>query len=368
MANSTTQVAAAASRHALALSDYGPAQRGSRTTWLIIAAIVIAAIWFIASHASIGVTSPRIANPNVIGAPRPVDFLLGPDFIRTMEYGTVAMVTTIVLWCGRLWWRHPAHPYVLMTLAAFAIVWQDPMWNWGPYAVYNPQLWHWPVDWPWVRMSPTVEPFVVAGYPSFYFMMPFFTANWILRRLQVKASASAFVWRRPLVSMALLLFVVGFTYDAALEIFSIKSGLYIYSHVASWGSLYAGTTFQFPLIWESGLITLVMIPSGVLCYRDDTGCSVAEKLAQQLRWFPNRPALATFLVMFLILNIGYFAYGGGFVMIRAAHLATSVARPYPYPEAKIYDPLGFYEKAGEPGPYFQGFWTLAGGNRAPEHP
>ena len=36
--------------------------------------------------------------------------------------------------------------------------------NWAPYAVYNPQLWHWPEDWPLVSLSPTVEPFIVIGY------------------------------------------------------------------------------------------------------------------------------------------------------------------------------------------------------------
>ena len=85
-----------------------------------------------------------------------------------------------------------------MCLASTLIVWQDPIMNWAPIAVYNPQLWHWPEDWPLVRLSPTVEPFVVIGYATFYFG-PFFPAIAILRRLQARASAESFVWRRPLV-------------------------------------------------------------------------------------------------------------------------------------------------------------------------
>ena len=46
--------------------------------------------------------------------------------------------------------------------------------NWAPYAVYNPQLWHWPEDWPLVSLSPTVEPFIVIGYATFYFIGAFF--------------------------------------------------------------------------------------------------------------------------------------------------------------------------------------------------
>jgi hypothetical protein len=332
-------------------------RRSSWATWVWLL-VVVTLLGLVAYHARTGAVSPRIANPEVTGAPRPVDFRWGSDFpIQDMQWGCLGMMILIIAVCVRAWIRRPGHPYVLMTLASTAIVWQDPIMNWAPYAVYNPQLWHWPEDWPLVNLSPTVEPFVVIGYAAFYFIVPFFTSNWILRRLQLRASADSFVWRRPLVSMGLLLFVVGFIFDAALEIFSVHAGLYIYSQVIPWGSLFAGTTFQFPLIWESALVTVVMIPAGVLCYRDDTGRTQAEKLAQRFRWLPRRPALGTFLMMFAILNAAYLVYGLGFGAIRASGLATAVACPYPYPEAKVYDPQGYYEREGAPGPYFEGHWN-----------
>jgi hypothetical protein len=61
--------------------------------------------------------------------------------------------------------------------------------------------------------------------------------------------------------------------------------------------------------------------------------------------------------MFAFVNVAYFAYGAGFAVIRASKAATSVACPWPYPEAKVYDPNGFYEQAGQPGPYFPGIWA-----------
>jgi len=76
-----------------------------------------------------------------------------------------------------------------------------------------------------------------------------------------------------------------------------------------------------------------------------------------LRWFPNRPTLASFLVMFGALNVAYFSYGAAFALIRVSGLNTSVACPYPYPEAKVYDPQGYYEREGQPGPYFEGYWN-----------
>ena len=332
-----------------------PKRSLAAAAWIVLA---VAVIGFVAHHARMGAVSPRIANPEVTGVPRPVEFLRAPvDWLTIHQVGTVIMMSILVVACVRAWRRQPGHPYVLMVLASTAIVWQDPIMNWAPYAVYNPQLWHFPEDWPLVRLSPTVEPFIVVGYSTFYFLAPFFASTWLLRRLRARASQSSFVWRRPLVALAALIFATGFAIDAALEIFLVHTGLYIYSQVMPWGSVFAGTTFQFPLIWESALVTVVMIPAGVLCYRDDTGRTQAEKLAQRLRWLPHRPALASFLVMSAVLNVAYFFYGAGFGAIRAAKLATSVACPWPYPEAKTYDPNGFYEREGQVGPFSEGHWN-----------
>jgi hypothetical protein len=229
--------------------------------------------------------------------------------------------------------------------------------NWAPYAVYNPQLWHWPESWPLVSLSPTVEPFIVVGYVLFY-LAPFFPAIWILRRIQRQRPVDSFAWRHPLISLAVLIFIIGFVYDAIQEIILIRTQLYIYSQVIPFGSLFTGKPYQFPLLWESALVTTVMIPAGVLLYRDDTGRTVAEKLAQRLRAFRGRPALGTFAMMFVIINACYLLlYGGSFAVIRGSGAATSVACPYPYPEAKVYDPQGYYEKAGQPGPFSAGIWA-----------
>jgi hypothetical protein len=253
-----------------------------------------------------------------------------------------------------LWRRHPKHPILLMALACTSIVWQDPIMNWAPYAVYNPQLWHWPETWGLVSVSPTVEPFVVLGYVAFY-LAPYFPAIWILRRLQRGRSLDSAVWRHPLLCLGALILVVGFIYDAIMEITLVRTGMYIYAQVIPFGSVFTGKPYQFPLLWESILVTTVMIPAGVLLYRDDTGRTVAEKLAQRARMFRSRPALGNFAVMCLILNACYLClYGGPFAIIRASGAATSVACPYPYPEAKVYDPQGLYEKAGQPGPYMSG--------------
>lgn len=327
--------------------------------WLPIAVVVVivVVIGLIAANARRGADDPRIANPEVSGAPRPVRPLFGWDhWITLHEIGTVVMMVALITVVAVMWRRHPRHPVLLMVLVTTAIVWQDPIMNWAPYAVYNPQLWHWPPHWPLVSLSPTVEPFIVIGYATFY-LGPFFPAIWLLRRIQARRAPGSFIWRHPLICLAALILAIGFVFDALLECFLVRTQLYIYSQVIPFGSVFTGESYQFPLIWESALVTVVMIPAGVLLYRDDTGHTVAEKLALRVRLFRGRPALGAFMVMFVIVNVAYFCYGAGFTLIRDTRVATSVACPWPFPEAKVYDPQGFYEKAGQPGPYSAGIWA-----------
>jgi Spirocyclase AveC-like len=323
--------------------------------WVVIAVAVLAVI---AYYARTGAVSDRIRNPEVIDAPRPVHFPLAfPHVLGVIQtFVAVAMVVEITV-LVLAWRRYPRHPVLLMAIVVTLLFWQDPIVNWAPYAVYNPQLWHFPEDWPWVSLSPSVEPFIVfLGYITFY-LVPYFPAIWILRRIQARRPVDSFVRRHPLISLAGLIFVIGFLYDAAVEMTLTRAGVFIYSQVIPFGSVFVGKPWQFALLWEPALISVVMITAGVLLYRDDTGHTVAEKLAQRARIFPNRPALGMFAVMLVIMNIAYLGYFASVDVIRATKIATSVACPWPYPEAKVYDPNGFYEKAGQPGPYSAGIWS-----------
>jgi hypothetical protein len=325
---------------------------GGITLLALLVALIVVGI-----NARRGAVAERIKDPLVSAAPRPVQPLWGfTHWLGLLQVGTVVTMAILIVAFVVAWRRHPRHPILLMALVMTLLVWQDPIMNWAPYAVYNPQLWHWPETWGLESLSPTVEPFVVIGYATFY-MAPFFPAIWILRRLQAHRSAESFVWCHPLVSLSLLIYAIGFVFDSILEMFLIRTQLYVYSQVVPFGSFAAGKWYQFPLIWEASLVTLVMIPAGVLLYRDDTGRTQAEKLALRIRGFRTRPALGTFVVMFAIINVAYFCYGAGYAIIRDTKAATSVACPWPFPEAKVYDPNGFYEAHGQPGPYSSGIWS-----------
>ena len=157
--------------------------------WIAGAALAAFVLFFIANCRV--ALDPRVANPNVHGRPRPVKFLFGLDYITFLDIATVVALIVLLLVFIRGWRRNPGSPVMLMFLCTTLIVWQDPIMNWSPFAVYNPDLIHWPESWPLVSLSPTVEPFVVFGYVMFYFG-PYFPAVWILRKLQAKYGPDGF--------------------------------------------------------------------------------------------------------------------------------------------------------------------------------
>jgi len=158
--------------------------------WALLGCAVFAFVVVVAHNARRGAVASRIKNPAVQGAPRPVEALFGwTHWITFLQISTVVSIVFLVVAFVVLWRRYPKNPILLMAICCTAIVWQDPIMNWAPYAAYNPQLWHWPETWPLVSLSPTVEPFIVIGYVMFY-LAPFFPAIFILRRLQRNRSVT----------------------------------------------------------------------------------------------------------------------------------------------------------------------------------
>ena len=98
---------------------------------------------------------------------------------------------------------------------------------------------------------------------------------------------------------------MGFVYDFAMEELCVRIGLYTFTQVIPFGSVFLGTRWQFPLLWQSSLISILMIPAAVMIYRDDTGRTVAEKLARRAKILPTRPVLGSFVVMLVGVNLAF---------------------------------------------------------------
>src|SRR6201988_330674 len=110
--------------------------------WIPGAALAAFALFFIANCRV--ALDPRVANPNVQGRPRPVRFLFGLDYIGFLQVSTVIMLIVLLVVFIRGWRRNPGSPGMLRFLWTTLIGWQGPIMHWSPFAVYNPDLIHWP--------------------------------------------------------------------------------------------------------------------------------------------------------------------------------------------------------------------------------
>src|SRR4029453_537381 len=194
--------------------EHGPDNQQQVGTWGSIAWAafgfgLFAFIIFVSYNLQLdGQLTERVANPQVSGAPRPAQPLVNHSpSLPKVQVGTIVMMFVLTVLLVVMWRRYPRHPVLLCGLACTGIVWMDPIMNWAPFAVYNPQTWHLPNDWWIARLSPTVEPFVVLGYVTFC-LFPFFPGLWILRRLQRRFGVHSFFQRHPLISLAVLVYII----------------------------------------------------------------------------------------------------------------------------------------------------------------
>lgn len=324
---------------------------------------VKAAIWwvvglgaaaFVLLNAERGPVSESTRNPAGEGKPSPVTPTLHQvDWVTLGEAAAAVLFVGTVIYLVRGLRRDPRNPVTLMMAASCTLCWFDPINNWMIGLVYNPKMWHFPQDWPWVGMSPIIEPLTSFVYAP-YIALPYFLATPVLKRLQRNRSRESFVWRRPLISLGVLTFVFGFAWDALQEMFLVSTQFLTYTHVTPFGSIWVGENRQFPLLQASSLITIPMIAAAVLLYREGDGPTVAENLARRFALFARRPAMATFLVMTVILNVCFICFSTSFWLVRVTGAASSVACPWPYPASAVWDPHGRYQAEGHPGPFTEG--------------
>ena len=327
--------------------------------WATVVALAVIILVTAEKH---GPASPENRNPDGVGKPPPVEPLLYPfDWVFWGQIAGAVLAAGIIVASVRVWRRHPGHPVVLMVLASSTLIWWDPINNWAIGLVYNPNLWHFPRDWPWFNISPVIEPLTSFVYAP-YVLLPYFLAMPMLRSIQRRSEPKAFVSRHPLISIAVLTFVIGVIWDAAQEILLTRAQFLTYSHVVEFGSIDVGKNSQFPLMMASVLITVVMIPASVLLYRDDTGKSQAEKLARA-----TAPACSSPKVGHLSGDDACPEYRDDQFQLNV--LAGSCDRrgvhrgvPVAVPTGEDVDPRGYYESEGAPGPFTAGkasTWQIA---------
>ena len=313
---------------------------------------------------------PRRVNPDpagtytVNGVPRGEPALFGfqywPEFFGLlMLIVAVAVMAPTVISSFRQ--RKLTHSLVVF-LATAILAWMDPLANWVTYTIYNPQLLHFPTNWLWFKLSPSVEPLlVIPGYPFYYFSIAWLAFGGYNRFVLRRVGPGSWWRRHPRMGAFIAGFAMGTLWDVPTELFMINARMYSYSQY--WGPTLSvgGPHVTLPLIWS--LFTIISIASiTVLLYRDDNGESVLTTVGKKLPRFGRHVDLTSDEVSAgrkvfagaLILSVVYAGLCLSYGTLRVTGIADHpMPQPWVYQEIKTYDPYGDLEKAGFPGPYYQ---------------
>ena len=117
-----------------------PGHSGRSRIALVVALCALGVgVIFVAHNARHGAVAARIANRAHHVAPSTAAPLFGwTHWLGLLQWFTVIAVVQLIVMFAIAWWRYPKHPILLMAIVCTTLVWQDPIMNWAPYAVYNP--------------------------------------------------------------------------------------------------------------------------------------------------------------------------------------------------------------------------------------
>ena len=325
-----------------------PPPRSTRPTWIIVSAVVVAAIVGSIYVAQAGLAGTARGNP--AGKVLREDALWGitnwPAVFSTI-FVIVALGLAVVF--ARLSWRQRSiHHGLIVFICVSGLSLLDPPANWVTFTAFDPQFLHYPTTWHWMSLAPTVEPIVnPPGYPM-YFLTVALCGAWIAKKAIARAKAGSWMARHPRGAYVGIGFLVGLAWDIPTELFMIRAHMYHYSE--AWGPTIGAGHGRFPIVW--GFFTWFAIATvTVLLHRDDRGHSLAHDWAARL---PGRGGVSSPRVVLagtLFLMVLYLIPMGLYAVIRVTGLSHPNEAGWHYPEAKVYDPYGRLEKAGVPGPY-----------------
>ena len=334
-----------------------PSNRRQLVSWAA-ALIALVGLGWLLSFTEVEIHSERIKNPNPPN-PLPDEGMFGmPGTFWIVVLHTATILICLAMIAAFVRNRRAGgsvNPGLGLFLGLTTIIAYDPIFNWAMYAVYNPALRHWPVDWGWASISPSVEPLWPLGAYPFFFLAPGLIAFALHKRFVLRrASAGSFALRRPLLSLFLFAVPVTLVLECVGESLLLQAR--IWSYYQYWGPALRLFSHSWLPLTEIINATLTMSLLAMLMHRDDRGRSPSKRIALRLGR-DGRIRIGETAVAILLMQAVFIAYIGYFAVIREAGLATNVAGDWPYHSIKVYDPDGYVHRAGIAGPYYHGVWA-----------
>ncbi len=327
----------------------------ARVGWgLLIGAYLVFATATIATIQTGLHGDPTRTNPNPGPAPYP-PFLGFDNWPLAVSISSVPMAVgliTALVWLS--WRQRRVHWAVIIAFAGLITGALDPLANWATFAIFDPRMLHFPLTWPYVNISPNLEPALafLGGYAAYYLLNglgflqlhdrlldpPMRRVNWLTQHRLVRVFLGATIIAVPING------IIQFTW--------MRAGIFFYSEAV--GPVVQIGHIHFPLImavYDSVIFGMV----AVMCVRDGDGDLVLiNRIAARLPSRRGRPKITLTRQLLISVTVGLVSFALPLAVLaglREAGLSRPAFDKNPYPTVNLYDPYGHLDEAGKPGPF-----------------
>ena len=356
MANSVEHVSDTPIATTVAEEPTGTSRR-SRLAWAVFgAAYVVFAIATIATM-QVGLHGdPRTTNPSPGPAPYP-PFLGFDNWPLVISFTSIPLAVGLV---GSLLWlskrQGGVHWAVIIALAGLITGALDPLANWATFAVFDPRMLHFPPSWPYIKMSPNLEPALsfLGGYAAYYLLTGIALLQAHDRLIQPLIRRDSWLSRHRLSAVFAGAFVVAIPLNTVVQFLWLKFGIFVYTEGVG-PVLRIGHTYlpAIMVIYDCFIFAMV----AVLCVRDGDGDLIlVNRIVQRLPSRSGRPTVTVnhqILVAVAVAVVSFALPLAVLAGLRSAGLSQPAYDKFPYPTVKVYDPYGHLEDAGKPGPFYK---------------
>lgn len=334
-----------------------PSAWPARTGWgLFVVAYLTFAVVTVATIQTGLHGDPTRTNPNPGSAPYP-DFLGFNNWPMAVAISSIPMAIGLIATLVWLSWRQrKVHWAVVIAFAGLITGALDPLANRATFAIFDPRMLHFPLSWPYVNISPNLEPALsfLGGYAAYYLLNGLGFLKLHDRFIDPLIRRTSWLARHRLVAVFIGAGIVAIPINGLIQFTWMRAGIFFYTEAV--GPVLQIGHIHFPLImavYDSFIFAMV----AVMCVRDENDELVL--INRIARWLPTRPGrdkvtLTRQLLISVAVGLVSFAVPLAVLAgLREAGLSRPAYDQNPYPSVKVYDPYGHLEEAGKPGPFYK---------------
>lgn len=329
----------------------------ARIGWgLFIAAYLAFAVVTVATIQTGLHGDPERTNPNPGPAPYP-PFLGFDNWPLAVSISSIPMaigLVSVLVWLS--WRQRKVHWAVIIAFAGLITGALDPLANWATFATFDPRMLHFPLTWPYVNISPNLEPALafLGGYAAYYLLNGLGFLKLHDRLLDPVLRRVRWLSDHRLVRVFVGATIVAIPINGLIQFAWMRAGIFFYTEAV--GPVLQLGHIHFPLImavYDSIIFGMV----AVMCVRDDDGDLVLiNRIARRLPARTGRAKVTLTRQLLISATVGLASFAVPLVILaglREAGLSRPAYDQNPYPNVNVYDPYGHLEEAGKPGPFFR---------------